>query len=715
MKILSSTVGRNQRGQVALFVALIFQVLFVFFAMVINIGLLVHHKINLQNSTDLAAYYGAMKQAEMMNAVGHINYQIRQAYKLMMFRYHQIGAAGEENKHPFKFVEPKSFRKTDDAIIDFEPSFCIAYQPVNMVNKNESYCRNLASKEVVINLPGDPNLKVVGAFFFLNLAYAMSSLSKTIISQAQSGCKRIAQLNWVQLARFINIYKMDLRNRKQTLLRVANAVSTEQPLDLDGKSIHLGTFKTFIKNLTYQNKESLRKSYKDDGTGTNTAQTSFNFINGLSQNGCGSKGDSLETPGWLSDVNIFPLFRFLDAQCGGDSAVKFMSHYINLDPDDPEVLKGNITPEYAQEIKTLKELVGEDPGYGVQERLSKSSLGYEKNPWCMAYVGVSATTTPMIPFSPFGSVKIEAKSFAKPFGGRIGPWYASSWPAGAAKSQGEPTDSLAAMRVDLGNVSINRNDPYMKEWVHNSHSRYAGDQFGARSALTMGQYGRALHTLTSIDLSWWAHPFDAKDKLGFKGTSNDPLAWDTKLDKAPEMREIEIAAIAPDQFDNTYYSIDPDFHNNYLQRLKAGYESGVDFPFRGDLGAREGAPEVKYQKYSIRDQVATAINNKAGIEIREKLTYTLADPFAVLSAWQSKSPDEHVMDSSRFAKCESTSGSIVSADAPPEKMTSGSCVVGGRTGYSVKLVDSGFLRSGDLELGGEGVRGGLRNPPPDDF
>ena len=255
----------------------------------------------------------------------------------------------------------------------------------------------------------------------------------------------------------------------------------------------------------------------------------------------------------------------------------------------------------------------------------------------------------------------------------------------------------------------------MKEWVHNSHSRYAGDQFGARSALTMGQYGRALHTLTSIDLSWWAHPFDAKDKLGFKGTSNDPLAWDTKLDKAPEMREIEIAAIAPDQFDNTYYSIDPDFHNNYLQRLKAGYESGVDFPFRGDLGAREGAPEVKYQKYSIRDQVATAINNKAGIEVREKLTYTLADPFAVLSAWQSKSPDEHVMDSSRFAKCESTSGSIVSPDAPPEKMTSGSCVVGGRTGYSVKLVDSGFLRSSDLELGGEGVRGGLRNPPPDDF
>ncbi len=36
-------------------VAIIFQVLFIFFAMVINVGLLIHDKINLQNSADIAA------------------------------------------------------------------------------------------------------------------------------------------------------------------------------------------------------------------------------------------------------------------------------------------------------------------------------------------------------------------------------------------------------------------------------------------------------------------------------------------------------------------------------------------------------------------------------------------------------------------------------------------------------------------------------------
>ncbi|MFP5520557.1 MAG: TadE/TadG family type IV pilus assembly protein, partial [Bdellovibrionia bacterium] len=100
----------NTKGQVAIFVALVFQVLFLFFAMVINVGLLVHHKINLQNSVDMAAYYGAMKMAENMNAMAHVNYQIRQSWKLLAFRYRILGTSGEsqlkENSgrqtHPFK-------------------------------------------------------------------------------------------------------------------------------------------------------------------------------------------------------------------------------------------------------------------------------------------------------------------------------------------------------------------------------------------------------------------------------------------------------------------------------------------------------------------------------------------------------------------------------------------------------------------------------------
>ena len=82
---------KNIRGQIAIFVVLIFQVLFILFAMTINIALVVHDKINFQNSLDLAAYYGAKQQAEVLNAMAHINYQMRQNWKLLAWRYRILG------------------------------------------------------------------------------------------------------------------------------------------------------------------------------------------------------------------------------------------------------------------------------------------------------------------------------------------------------------------------------------------------------------------------------------------------------------------------------------------------------------------------------------------------------------------------------------------------------------------------------------------------
>src|ERR1039457_2966853 len=84
----------GQKGQVSILVAIIFQIVFIFFAMVINVGLLVHDKINLQNSVDIAAYYGAMKQAEVLNAIAHVNYELRQIYKLLNWRMWSLGDAG---------------------------------------------------------------------------------------------------------------------------------------------------------------------------------------------------------------------------------------------------------------------------------------------------------------------------------------------------------------------------------------------------------------------------------------------------------------------------------------------------------------------------------------------------------------------------------------------------------------------------------------------
>ena len=96
---------KRKKGQLIIFGVLIFPVIFFCLAMVINVGMVVHDKINLQNSVDLAAIYAAQRQAEVMDAMAHINYQMRQSYKLLAWRYLVLGNSGA-------FVEPSitSFR-----------------------------------------------------------------------------------------------------------------------------------------------------------------------------------------------------------------------------------------------------------------------------------------------------------------------------------------------------------------------------------------------------------------------------------------------------------------------------------------------------------------------------------------------------------------------------------------------------------------------------
>ena len=156
MKLLKSNKSliTGNKGQVALFVALIFQVLFLFFAMIVNVGLVVHHKINLQSSADMAAYYGAMKQAELLNTIGHINYQMRQSWKLLAWRYRVLGAAGDELRHPYKYwgsdkgIKPNmDSEDSNDTNGNFsQPPFCITYNPFNesIVPPGESTCKKTA-------------------------------------------------------------------------------------------------------------------------------------------------------------------------------------------------------------------------------------------------------------------------------------------------------------------------------------------------------------------------------------------------------------------------------------------------------------------------------------------------------------------------------------------------------------------------------------------
>ncbi len=251
----------NQRGQIAIFVAFIFQVLFVFFAMIINVGLLIHHKINLQNSVDLAAYYGAMKQAESLNVIAHINYQMRQSFKLLMFRYRELGTAGDVENHPWQSAL-NSFRPGNnaDAPLGYGPSYCIAYAPFDFMTSNETYCRNAGG--LVIPLPGKFDL-ISSNFLASPILSFQGTVQRAFELATQKGiaaCKKSSNLAYYSLARFVYGYKMETAQRKKLIARLANELSQSATefKDIDGLNVSQGVKMTLEKNLTPQNRDALK-------------------------------------------------------------------------------------------------------------------------------------------------------------------------------------------------------------------------------------------------------------------------------------------------------------------------------------------------------------------------------------------------------------------------------------------------------------------------
>lgn len=728
---------KNQQGQVALFVALIFQVLFVFFAMVINVGLLVHHKINLQNAVDMAAYYGASKQAENLNAIGHMNYQVRQSWKLLAWRYRMIGSAGEFNYHPYKKTtsqlnesEAQEMVSTDEnsPLNHFQeaPAFCITFIPFKPMPPGENTCKDIAGQSS-INLFTTPRV-----FGFLDTSGTVGSAATALRNAAIERCKYFGSYNYLMLAKFVVAFNTDQRDRMLIINELSRTMSAHDDdfIDLDGDRVRIGIENTLKNNLTLPNKESFNSA-------------GLKVYNSLGNPKCGVTTDKDRPVKWLSSIKIFPGFLYIDTECnnaggrGGNTGGSIVSKGKELGKDEAMLPKERGGTPLLPGIEELKDYVS------LREPLADTynfSLGVEKNPWCMAYVGVSAETQPKVPFSPFGAVKLKARAFAKPFGGRIGPWYKDTWSRREMDFQisdgVKSVDALVPPRAtDVSSLQNTMTDVANKKLRAANYSRYVGDPYGLKSAKMIGYYGRAIYEL---DPNWkspssritdeyvpgelyegdTAPNFADWDALPFKfGTeTGDILAWSGANNRPSKMRLLEMSAVAPNAFDVAYYSIEPDFYHNYYLRMKKGFigkvATGFAKNFRPDIGYHKGFKEgaINYDEYSVKDQVAeiTTQDAETVMPIKEQLTFSVDKWQHVLTGWMGKSLSDYSLNPQTFGAC--------AAEPEAGVPNPGHCVVGGTTGYSVKVISSDYLKSEELPLGGANTpKGKILNPPPDDF
>ncbi|MEE6249824.1 MAG: Tad domain-containing protein [Bdellovibrionota bacterium] len=674
MKTLTSKSITNQKGQITIFIVLIFQVLFVFFAMVTNIGLVVHEKINVQNSADLAAMYGAQKQAEVLNAIAHTNYQIRQAWKLLAFRVRVLGDFGRvqpQEGHPLKRVLQNGGSSPIGSPLDtwggsavggvpsattLPPMVCINHGGW-VVDTNipasagtDNICKSENGSNVGITLPTLPNITVI-----LPSDAIIASQFRRLQRQIDSTCQGAGGYNWNAAANFIANFKLDVRNKLMRIRQLKQKLENGQ--DLEGNSIAEGVRRTFWGNRTGgQDKVNV------------TWVNSLELYSGATD--------------WLMINHVYPLIFFVgqnvSSGCSGER-----SSLVEAYSNPSKVIAGATDSSLAPYGYTgfLKELSVDSTAASQpwsDDDLMKSSVGVEKNPWVAIYSGVSVNVPATKPFMPIlGSHNIRAESYAMPFGGAIGPWANVSWPSGSSRSAGASVDPLlpaiwSGDGLPSGEAYSIRNIP--------NYSRFPGDTVGLGSQYSLSEAARI-----------WPRAGSQPGKLSLNSFGSiipDQLVLGNGNGQNPVLTEMEAIAVAPDLFDLTYYAIEPKAVSYYSQRT--GENKGIMIP---DYIISDNLKDVKDQ---VTQQVAKG--------------FAPANPYRVfnwkhlLTGWAPVGVGNYGSPTERFGNC---TAEIEDGGSP----SNGNCKVGGRVGYSVKVVSKEFLQSSALPFGGEGQSGPLLNPP----
>ena len=85
-----------QAGQLSMFLGVTLIIIICLLAFIINVGLFVRAKINLQNAVDAAAYSGAATQARLLTQIAYVNWEMRNNLKEWMFKYYVLGQLGNQ-------------------------------------------------------------------------------------------------------------------------------------------------------------------------------------------------------------------------------------------------------------------------------------------------------------------------------------------------------------------------------------------------------------------------------------------------------------------------------------------------------------------------------------------------------------------------------------------------------------------------------------------
>ncbi len=435
----------KEKGQLSVFLGISMTIIVTLLAFIINVGLFVKAKINLQNATDAAAWSGAAVQARQLTNISYLNWEMRNNYKEWMFKSYVLGQLalstvkdtgitpnnGSSNNMQFR---GKPFDPTNPAYQDeYErfnlPSICIHF------GSTHNICD-------LVRLPGLPRFNTVG---LPSISNHHESVLTSLVDTKAKDCSRRTAVNFgAALLWAYGTGKPGLSFSDMPLIASRRVGAWVKGMELGLRMRNLeaqlnvppvtngicfscnGGAKISSIDANYPGNERPIKAFwsafrslgggdlKGDSSGLENFAISFKLTelepNKVEYSGSKTLSNYLipNTPVVGQSHNANTKY-YVDLQAYPLNLVSFFTSFIS----GTGKYNGTVTDQEA-------DCGGSKTGMPVPGFL----FGFVKNPELMTYYAVKSEAKFVGLFNPFADpegITLNAYAAAKPFGGRVGP------------------------------------------------------------------------------------------------------------------------------------------------------------------------------------------------------------------------------------------------------------------------------------------------------
>lgn len=482
---------RNEQGQLTIFLGIIMVIVMGLLAFIINIGLFVKAKINLQNAVDAAAWSGAATQARQLTNIGYVNWEIRNTFKEWMFKYYILGQMGmmhvPHNPNPRNGQLNESKLGSSPGPVSFLlENAIVAGSGLGELDHFDKYnipsiCIHNNQSRNICALYALPGLPRFGAIPIAGISEIHESFVNKLVQEKSADCSARSQLNYITATSWAYSTGVDLPGAPliaggrigawpqamELALRMRNLeMILNRPPITDGISLNRVQELVNVGALYGYNERPLKAYYSalrnlgggkyKEGRADEMAE-SFRLY------------ELQPNPYVAANLNASTFLIPQNKTYPGTSEKVTTKYYADL-----QIYTVNYATMFSSFVSLSEKFetgVLQEGNCGVTKTalpVPGYIVGFVKNPELVTYYAVKGEAKFIGLFYPFkknDGITLKAYAAAKPFGGRIGPMLfkidnAAIRPREDTQRKSAPfASALFINPSDMGNTSFRRGDP----------------------------------------------------------------------------------------------------------------------------------------------------------------------------------------------------------------------------------------------------------------